>query len=169
MGTHDAENGLPTHYLPFTTHDVMKRFTFRLDAVLKYREIQEERCEQNFLAAQGMLANVERQIAALEQERRDILLGRPGSRAGESFDAPSIYDRERYITTIDAALEEQQQFAEAARIVVEEARLALVAAKQARQSVALLRDKEYAAYTAQNLKLEQAALDEIAAMKRGNR
>lgn len=146
----------------------MKRFKFRLEAVLKYREILESKCEQNFLTAQGMLTQVEQQIAVLEQERRNILLGRPGSKAG-GFDASRIYDRERYIQTIDAALEEQQQFAEAARLVVEEARRELVAAKQARQSVNLLRDKEYAEYTALNLKLEQAALDEIAALKRGTR
>ncbi len=145
----------------------MKKFKFRLEAVLKYREIIEQLREQDFSTANGMLVNVERQIAKLEQERREIMLGRPGSTAG-SFDAASIYDRERYIKTIDAALEEQNRFAEAARIVVEECRCYLVAAKQARQSVATLRDKDHADHTALALKLEQAALDEMATLRRKN-
>lgn len=144
----------------------MKKFKFRLEAVLKYREIIEQLREQDFSTADGMLTNVERQIAKLEQERRAILLGRPGSTAG-SFDAPSIYDRERYIQTIDAALSEQHRFAEAARIVVDECRRYLVAAKQARKSVATLRDKDHADHAILALKLEQAALDEMATMRRG--
>ncbi|GEM_PF-2068944 len=143
----------------------VKKFKFRLEAVLKYREIIEQLREQDFSTANGMLTNVERQIATLEQERRAILLGRPGSTAG-SFDATTIYDRERYIQTIDAALEEQNRFAEAARIVVEECRRYLIAAKQARQSVATLRDKDHADHTVLALKLEQDALDEMAAMRR---
>jgi flagellar protein FliJ len=143
----------------------MKKFKFRLEAVLKYREIIEQLREQDFSTANGMLTNVERQIARLEQERRDIMLGRPGSAAG-SFDATSIYDRERYILTIDAALQEQHRFAEAARIVVEECRRYLIAAKQARQSVAGLRDKDHIEHTTLALKLEQDALDEMATLRR---
>src|SRR5690349_12954571 len=110
----------------------MRRFNFRLETVLRHRETLESLCEQEFAQAQGRLAAIEARIAALREEFARTLTGRPGAAPGEHFDAPAIYDRERYLQTLQAAIDQQQRRSEAARVIVEEKRQALVTARQAR-------------------------------------
>lgn len=143
----------------------MKRYKFRLETVLRYRETIENLREQDFQTAQGLLIGIERKRDALRDEYRETLLGRPGGTSGENFDAHGICDRERYIETLLAGIATQERILEAARIVVEEARRALVVARQAREAVTQLREKDYSAYIAQSLQLEQATLDELATLR----
>src|SRR6187200_517665 len=118
----------------------MRRFHFRLETILRHRETIEDLREQDFATAQGIVQAIEARIAVLREEYRNTLLSRPGGHAGEPFDARSIYDRERYLETVQAAIEQQERRREAALIVLEEKRIALVAARQAREAVSHLRD-----------------------------
>ena len=115
--------------------------------------------------AQGQLLTAEARIAELRSEFRKTIAGRSGSIVGQRLDAPSILDRERYLQSILAALEQQERRAEAARIVAEEMRRALVEARQAREAVSRLKDKEKAAHGVLGLKQEQDTLDEMATMQ----
>ncbi len=143
----------------------MKRFQFRLETVLRHRKTIETLREQDFATAQGMLAGIEAQMTALRADYRATLAARPGSVAGETFDAGAIFDRERYLATLLAGIVQQERNAEAARIVCDEMRRGLVLARQARESVSRLRDKDLLAHTALTHKLEQAALDELATLR----
>ena len=143
----------------------MRRFRFRLQAVLEYRETLERLREQDFLNAQGHLQTIEQRIAALKTDYRDTLSARPGCRPGEHFDAPGIQDRERYLAAALENILRMERSAEAARVVAEEMRSALVKARQAREAVSRLREQDLEAYTIETLKREQEELDEMATIR----
>ncbi|CEK12413.1 flagellar export protein FliJ [Chthonomonas calidirosea] len=143
----------------------MRRFTFRLQTVLNYRHTIEQLREQEFTAAQGRLALVQAHLAQLRAEFQQTLALRPGALPGERFDAASIADRERYLQTLQTAIEEQQRRLDAAQIVVEEKRTALVEARRAREVVEQLYNKELANYKLQLLQLEQKMMDDLATMR----
>ena len=142
----------------------MRRFVFRLEAVLKHRETLENLREQEFAQSQGHLLTLQARLTGLQEEFDRVLAGRPG-RAGEHFDAHSILDRERYLETVKAAIEQQARRVETAQIVVEEQRQWLMMARQAREAVSQLREKDLAAHTALTQKVEQDGLDEQATLR----
>ena len=145
----------------------MKRFTFRLETVLRQREILEEGCEQAFAKAQGQVDYLRARQAVLQDEIQVVMAGRPGGGAGESFDAADALNRERYLATLQHGVGLVEQYLAAARIAAEETRLDLVAARQAREAVEKLRKNELRDYMALSLKMEQETLDEQAGLRHG--
>ncbi len=143
----------------------MRRFIFQLEAVLRHRETIENLREQDYSMAQGQLLAAEARIAELRREFRDTIAGRPGTVSGQKFDAPAILDRERYLESLLAGIEQQERRAETARIVAAEMLKALVAARQAREAVTSLKEKEKAAYVSLSLKQEQDTMDEMATLR----
>lgn len=143
----------------------MRRYKFRLEAVLRHREIIEELREQEFAAANGVLEVILARIAALWEEFNRTVAERPGAEAGQPFDPHIIVDRERYLQTLQAEIASQERRADAARIVVEEARQALVVARQGREAVSRLREKDRAAYILEAQRHEQNTLDEMATVR----
>ena len=142
----------------------MRRFTFRLETVLRHRETLETLREQEFANAQGNWHTLQARLSKLQHEFDSMVAGRPG-KVGEPFDASLIYDRERYLQTLQAAIAQQERRVEAAHIVVEETRQAMLSAKQAREAVTQLHDKDLILHTEATLKSEQETLDELATMR----
>jgi len=142
----------------------MRRFIFRLETVLRHRETIEGLREQEFVSAQGHLQTLLFRLTTLRDEFARIVSARPG-KAGESFDAGLIFDRERYLQTVQAAIDQQERRVETAQIVAEEKRAALLTARQAREAVSQLREQEQTAHMALAQKLEQDALDEMATLR----
>ena len=145
----------------------MRRFQFRLEAVLRHRELIEELREQSYMTAQGELVKQQAKLSSLKERYRETVAGRPGGAPGEQFDASSIHGRERYLEALQASIDRQMRWVEAAHIVAEEMRRALVAARQAREAVSRLQEKDLKAHQALALKLEQSALDELATLRHG--
>ena len=145
----------------------MKRFNFRLETVLRQREIVEERCEQGFAKAQGQVDYLRSRQAILQEEIQGVMAGRQGGKAGESFDASDALNRERYLATLQHGVATVETYLETARIVAEETRRSLVEAKQAREAVDKLRENELRDYMALSLKTEQNTLDEQAGLRHG--
>lgn len=143
----------------------MQRYKFKLETVLRHREIIESLREQDFATANGILQLTIAKIAGLKADFDRTVHERPGSVSGERIDAPAVLDRERYLLTLQTLVEQEQRRAEAARIVVEETRRALVAAKQARETVSRLKDRKQQAHKELYLRLEQNALDELATQR----
>ena len=148
----------------------MKRFKFRLETVLRQREILETLREQEFATAQGQVIALESRIRVCREEIARIVSGRDEDLTGGVLDSAVMLNRERYLQTLNGAIGALEYHLEGAKIVAEETRLALVAARQARQSVAKLREKDWTEYTALVLKQEQDVLDEQATLRyiRGN-
>lgn len=143
----------------------MKRFKFRLAAVLRHRETIEGLREQDFAQMQSIVQAIEVRLRELHDEFRRIVLTRPGGSAIGAFDVGTIYDRERYLETVQAAIEMQERALEAAQIMLEEKRIALVAARQAREAVSHLHERDLLMHTALCNKLEQDTLDEMATLR----
>ena len=142
----------------------MRRFVFRLEAVLRHRQTIETLREQDFAVAQGNLQGLQARLSRMQSEFDRIVSGRPG-RAGEPFDAHLIFDRERYLEALGAGIAQQTRRVEAAHIVAEEKRLALMTARQQREAVSQLKAGALSAHTAQYQKMEQDALDELATLR----
>ena len=147
----------------------MRRFRFRLEKVLRHRETIEMLREQDFGAAQSRLNEVETRIAEMHREFERIVSGRPGCMPGERFDPGVIQDRERYLRALLSAVEVEERRAAACRVVADEMRRALVAARQAREVVSRLKERHLAEYAHASLKVEQDALDEIATLGHARR
>lgn len=62
-------------------------------------------------------------------------------------------------------MEQQTRRVEAAQVVVEEKRQEMLTARQAREAVSQLRDKDLVLHTEQTQKLEQETLDELATLR----
>lgn len=142
----------------------MRRFTFRLETVLRHRETLETLREQEFANAQGNWQTLKIRLAGLQDDFAHVVAGRPG-KAGEPFDARLIFDRERYLQTLQAAIEQQNRRVEAAQIVAEETRQAMLVARQAREAVTQLHDKDLVLHTEQAQKQDQETLDELATLR----
>ncbi len=142
----------------------MRRFVFRLETVLRHRETVEELCQQLFAQAQSNYQQQQSRLRAIHEEFARVVAERPGN-IGEPFDAHLIFDRERYLETLQAAITEQKQRVASTRTVLDERREALLTARQARESVSQLRDKDLALHRESALKAEQEILDELATMR----
>ncbi|MCS6777424.1 MAG: flagellar export protein FliJ [Chloroherpetonaceae bacterium] len=140
----------------------MRRFQFRLAAVLRHRETVEELRERDFAQVQQNVQSIEARLRELQQEFRSIVLSRPGGCVGVPFDVGSIYDRERYLQVVQSAIERQKRALETAQILLEEKRQELIAARQAREALSRLYEREWQAHVHLCNKMEQDALDEIA-------
>ena len=138
----------------------MKRFNFRLETLLRHRETLEDLRDQEFALAQGRHAQAKLQIDALEAHYRQTVAERDAR-----FDAPAIQSREKYVEVLQLRIAEQGERVEVARLIVEEMRVARVAAKQAREAVSRLRDKDFADHRAEAQRKTQESLDEIASVR----
>lgn len=142
----------------------MRRFVFRLETVLSHRETIETLREQEFAQAQGNLETLRLRLAGLRADFAHTVSGRPG-RAGEPFDAHIIFDWERYLETLQAAITQQERRVHTAFVVAEEKRLALMMARQQREAVSQLKANALSEHTLEAQKLEQDALDELATLR----
>ena len=141
----------------------MKRYRFRLDSVLRVRELTERQAEENYLRAQRMVVEAEMKIREQEQRRSDA---QNAARAGK-FDADRLNNADRFFLAIGEQIAVHAREREAAGIVAEVMRLELVEARQAREALTKLREKDYAEYRALTLKQEQEAIDEMATLRFG--
>ncbi len=143
----------------------MQKFKFRLETVLHARQTAEDFAEKAFSTAYGKWVLEKEKLTQLDMEFQKTVAERPGSRAGERFDPADIFARERYLETIMAAQEQQRRYVETARMLAEEQRMQLLAAKQAREAVSTLKDRDLAAHTYKMQQIEQNNLDEKAAQQ----
>lgn len=143
----------------------MKRFTFRLETVLRHREILSEQREQEFALAQGRYEVAKNRLSDLEAHYRETVANRPGADSGSGFNAAAIQSRERYLEALGNQIEQQSELTDISRMISEEKRAQMVTARQAKEAVSRLRDKDLAAYRTELERKTQEALDEIASVR----
>src|SRR5579871_2522433 len=117
----------------------MRRFKFRLEAVLKHRLAVEEGKLRAMAAVQAEMAAVEERLAGLREEFDQTVGRRPAS-----IDVADISRRERYVDTLVARITDEERLADIIRSRLDEARKSLVEARQAREAVERIREKDYA-------------------------
>jgi flagellar export protein FliJ len=135
------------------------KFTFRLQKVLEYREMEEERAKDAFLAAQEATAEQRRQIGRIVARRSAVI----------AVPADSIDQRlhlERYLERMDD--EERAERAALAVLENEEsaAQAEWNARRQAVKALERLREKAFEDWKQEEERREQSALDEWATLRR---
>jgi len=142
----------------------MRRFSFRLETLLRHRETIEDLRNQEFSLAQGRHDCAMRELEAMKAHYDLTVADRPTTDSAGQFDAPAIQSRERYLEALQHQMSQQQERVEVARMIAEEMRIQMVAAKQDREAVTRLREKDYEEYVAESHRKSQDALDEIASV-----
>ncbi len=141
----------------------MKRYRFRLQTVLMHREALEAQAEQNYLRAQAMVEEARVKIEAQRERQREALI----FALDEITDAARLQNRERFLLAVGAAIASLEREREAAGIVAEMMKSELVTAKQSREALSKLREKDHTEFRAAMLREEQNALDEMTTMRYG--
>jgi flagellar export protein FliJ len=138
----------------------MKRFKFRFEAVHKHREIIENARLQEFGRLQGELAACEVRIVNLRAECNRTMTTRP-----LCIDVEDSPRRERYIDTLRVQIADEERLKEGLGARVEDARLALITARQAREALDRIRQADEKAYMQHAALAEQNMLDEISTQR----
>ncbi len=138
-----------------------KKFKFRLEAVLKYRQMIEDEQKRNFAAANAAVEEKRRQAEELDQERAAAVEGlRNGRDAGE-VNMRALNDALRYIGNLEMGAMSVRQEEERLRQQMEGIRQQFVAARRDKRAVEVLKEKRRAAYDFALGQEFQAQLDEV--------
>jgi len=138
----------------------VRRFRFKLQAVLQQREVVERNRLLAVAGVQHELRECEARLRAIVAERASVLAAWP-----KTADLQDYALREAYLDSLDARAASERQ----ARASIEErlarARQALVEARRARESITRLKEKAHEAYMAEVRREEQATLDDLAVLR----
>lgn len=139
----------------------MRKFTFRLQKVLEYREMTEEWAKEAYLVAQRARLEGDAALAALG-ERRVEMLAQPVLSLVERLALDAMLGR------IDA--EEEVQRSVLAELLNDEARTLndWIERKREREVLVKLKAREHEEWLLASSRKEQSALDEWAVLRRAS-
>lgn len=138
----------------------MKKFKFRLENVLRYREAREQKQLREFAAAMRALDAEERELARLV-EGRDDGASRLRAELGGRCRPDAIKGLESFLECREMEIADQQERVLAARRFAEKKRLELVEAGRERKLVEKLHDREWERYQLEVNRDEQKFMDEV--------
>ena len=138
----------------------MKRFRFRFEAVLKHRTITEDLRMQDFARLQSELAACDVRVETLQSEFSRSMAERP-----TRVDVEDFPRRERYLDTLRVRIEQEERIREGIAARLDDARLALIAARQAREALERIQTADREMHRKVNALAEQNAVDEIATQR----
>ena len=138
-----------------------KKFKFRLDAVLKYRQMIEDEQKRNFAAANAAVEEKRRQAEELDHERAQAVEGLRNVRDAGEVNMRALNDALRYIGNLEMGAMSVRQEEERLRQQMESIRQQFVAARRDKRAVEVLKEKRRAAYDFALGQEFQAQLDEI--------
>ncbi|MCH8273673.1 MAG: flagellar export protein FliJ [Armatimonadetes bacterium] len=137
----------------------MRKFEFRLQRVLEYRELQEGWAKEAYLGAQAARLRAEDDLAKLRGRREDALL----------TSAPSlveIRDLDRYLSRLEDEIEEQKSVVEILKADEEKALHEWTEARKNLKALQKLRDSAQTEWQRQADREEQKSLDDWTSMRR---
>ena len=145
-----------------------RRFRFRLQPVLRQREIVEEQRKKEFALANRAVDEARLKQQAMQEERTQM---QEDVRVLYESQSPfqRVLDVYRYQNTLELQLARNARDLAHLEVFREERRLVLVEAQKNRKAMELLRDKRRAEQEAENAREEQTALDELAVQARRRR
>jgi flagellar FliJ protein len=145
----------------------MKRFKFRLQAVLEQRERLETKAKSSFAEAQQAVQNAEVLLTELNEVRAALLSEVAEQRKSENFDPLEARLYQDYLKTIVTCIRDQEAYVRELQINAEALRLNLVGASTNRKVVDKIRERDQDAHHIQSVRAEQAAVDEVVSMRHG--
>jgi len=143
----------------------MKRFKFRLEAVLDQRSRVEKQAKSSFAEAQQALIRAQKLLVELEEVRVAILDELAQRRLSGDFCPSESQMYQEYLTTIKAALREHAEYVRDLQGTAEAFRLHLIGASRNRQIVDKLKERDHESHVASFNRAEQAAADELASVR----
>ncbi len=138
----------------------MKRFKFRFEAVLKHRAVIEELRMHEYVRIQDELAICEARLAGCRDQYARTIAERPAK-----IDFEDIPRRERYLDVLNARIAQEERLREGIAARLDDARTALIAARQAREALKRIREADQAEHLRLALLAEQNALDEMSSQR----
>ena len=137
----------------------MALFKFRLEKLLEYRQLQEKWAKDAFLESRARMLEAETEVEAVQRRQRTAL----ETRACAFDERVSL---ENYVTR----LEDEQRAAEAALAVMsDETEIALQEwhlARHEAEAMVKLQESDFAEWTLEQNRKEQAELDEWSVLRR---
>jgi len=143
----------------------MKKFKFKLDAVLRYRKYRERNAQLELVKAKNAVIEKRNLIERLKQNRHKAILElKDHEDKGVSVGRHRFYTN--YITGTDAALEEEHK-----QLIVLEKEMRkhqeLVKKEQIkRKTLEKIEEKQKNEYVSEFIKFEQKAMDEMVVIRR---
>ena len=137
----------------------MRKFEFRLQKVLEFRELSETWAKDAYLEAHSRRLSVEQNIAELEARRQEILHGHPR-------DVHEFRTYESYLERIDDENREQETVRELLLTEEEKAKEDWLAKRRDHELMKRLHDNELAEWQQEFERSEQRELDEWSNQRR---
>jgi flagellar protein FliJ len=136
----------------------MKRFSFKLQKILRLRAFREEQCKIELEQALGALNLIENVIKATAVKRHNA--------AAQRFaDINEIGAWDAYILRLDQETERLMERAAQAQLVVEEKREKYIEASRALKALEKLKEKRVNEYRKESANLEMAEIDDLTAAR----
>ncbi len=143
----------------------MKRFQFRLQALLNYKKHLEEMARQEMAKAVARVNICEERIQALVKERRDAADSLE-KRVEKGMESGEFKRYHGFIAAMDQMLVAQKKTKQRLEKELSEKRSMLAKRTIDKRAMERLREKRAEEYTKEMLQEEQKALDEVASLKR---
>ncbi|HEX5323141.1 MAG TPA: flagellar export protein FliJ [Capsulimonadaceae bacterium] len=143
----------------------MKRFKFRLQAVLEQRERLETHAKSTYAEAQQAVQKAEVLLAELTEVRAALLNEVAEQRKAANFDPLEARLYQDYLNTIVGCIRDQEAYVRELQIDAEALRLNLVGASTNRKVIDKIRERDQSAHHAQAARAEQASADEMITMR----
>lgn len=143
----------------------MKRFKFRLQAVLDQRERLEKHAKTTYAEAQQAVQKAEVLLAELNDVRSALLAEVAEQRRSHNFDPLEAKLYQDYLKTIVDCIRDQEAYVRELEINAEAMRLNLVGASANRKMIDKIKDRDLNAHKVQTIRADQAAIDELATMR----
>lgn len=137
------------------------KFKFRLQAVLEQRERRETLAQQTLAESQAALGRAEKLLGEMREVRQALLDELCRQRAGV-FDAFETRLYQDYMQIITLSIAEQEADIRSLKTSCAAHQLHLVSTARDKQALVSVRDRHQIAHTRLGLKIEQAAMDELA-------
>jgi len=136
----------------------MKRFSFKLQKILRLRKFREEQCKIELEQALSVLNMIENEIKANAVKRHNAV-------AQRFTDINEIGTWDNYILRLDQETERLMEKAAQAQIVVEEKRAKYLEASKALKALEKLKEKRIKEYRKKTADLQMAEVDDLTAAR----
>lgn len=138
-----------------------KKFKFRMEAVLRYRQMLEDERKNEFAKANIAVREKQRQIDELGDERKSAMDEvRKMSEVGK-INMNALTDTLRYVGGLEMGIMNASQEAEQLKQAMEGVRLQFVAAKRDKRAVEVIKEKRKTHNDYENARDFQHELDEV--------
>ncbi len=138
-----------------------KKFRFKLQSVLRYREMLEEDAKRIFAKANQAVEEQKRKEEVLQVERTALQGDLRAMNAGGQVPFARMVNTLKYIGGLDTGIASAQHEANRLRQEMEVTRLAFVTIRRDRKALEILKEKRHQEYLKEEERQRQLALDEL--------